>query len=405
MRIVFLGNMNNLTFYPARELKKRGFDVTFIVDADKKNLLDRPESWDKTLINAYPDWIKEMVLPDSLKAFKFSVPLIYLKKYIRLINEYDVVFLNGFWISLAQYIRPGKKVVAIFAGYDLDVLADYNYAGYLANGFYQASSGYAKIIPHFIPQLFFKKVIGHQRQGIKRADVVNYYSTGINPEADALLNDIKAGQTFKRLEYRGFDCDKFPYREPVMGNKKFTILNITRFFYLTKRNDNKRNDIMIKGIGNFLKTNQLTPADVDILFFEKGDDIADAKRLCDQYGLTPFISWQQQTSAEDLNDYFARCDVAFDQLGDQWVGAGLFSMLTGRPVIANGRPEVFEKLFNEKSPVCQASNEQEVANWLIRLYTERHLLKEIGLASRNYVLKHYSIETTVDYYIKNLGLQ
>lgn len=405
MRIVFLGNMNNLTFYPARELKKRGFDVTFIVDVDKNILLDRPESWDKTLSSTYPDWIKEMVLPDRLKGLKFSMPLIYLKKYIRLINEYDVVFLNGLWISLAQYIKPGKKVVAIFAGYDLDVLADYNSAGYLTNNFYQSAPAYMKVIPHFIPQLLFKKLIGLQRQGVKRAEIVNYYSTGINPAADKLLNDIKAGQTFKRLEYRGFDCDKFPYREPVMDNKKFTILNITRFFYLTKRNDNKRNDIMIRGIGNFLKTNQLTPADVDILFFEKGDDIADAKKLCDQYGLTPFIHWQQQTSAEDLNNYFARCDVAFDQLGEQWIGAGLFSMLTGRPVIANGRPEVFEKLFNEKAPVCQATNEEEVANWLTRLYAERHLVKEIGLASRNYVLKHYSIEATVAYYIKNLELQ
>jgi glycosyltransferase involved in cell wall biosynthesis len=294
--------------------------------------------------------------------------------------------------------------VAIFAGYDLDVLADYKNAPYLATGFYQASSSYARIIPHFVPQLFFKKVIEQQRQGIKRADIVNYYSTGINPDADKLLNDIKAGQTFKRLEYRGFDCDKFPYREPVIENKKFTILNITRFFYLTKRNDNKRNDIMIKGIGRFLKANKFTPADVEILFFEKGDDTAAAKILCDQHGLTPFIQWQQQTSAEDLNNYFARCDVAFDQLGEQWIGAGLFSMLTGRPVIANGRPEVFENLFKEKSPVCQATTEQEVEIWLTKLYHNRQLVKTMGMASREYVLKHYSIAATVDYYIKNLDL-
>ncbi len=91
MRIVFLGNMNNLTFYSARELKKRGFDVTFIVDVDKNILLDRPESWDKTLSSTYPDWIKELVLPDRLKGLKFSMPLLYLKKYIRRLRIISVM--------------------------------------------------------------------------------------------------------------------------------------------------------------------------------------------------------------------------------------------------------------------------------------------------------------------------
>ena len=36
MRIVFLGNMNNLTYYPAYELKKRGFTSAFIL-AEKRD--------------------------------------------------------------------------------------------------------------------------------------------------------------------------------------------------------------------------------------------------------------------------------------------------------------------------------------------------------------------------------
>ena len=73
--------------------------------------------------------------------------------------------------------------------------------------------------------------------------------------------------------------------------------------------------------------------------------------------------------------------------------------------VKNQNPVIYEKLFKEKSPVCQASTEEEVESWLTKLYIERHLVKEIGIASRNYVLKHYSIEATVAYYIKNLKLQ
>lgn len=403
MKILFLGNMNNLPYYFASELKKREFNINFIVDACKRNLLDRPESWDNSLTNNYPNWINEMILNDNFKAFKFSMPLFYLKKFIILINAHDIIFLNGYWISLANFIPPGKKVIAVIAGFDLDVLADTNNVKYLSNQFYKSASIYKKLIPSFFTNFFLKKLINLQRKGIKRADIINYFPSGINPVADKLLNEIKAGQIFKRLELRGFDCDKFPYKKPLIENKIFTILNITRFFYLNKRNDNKRNDIMIKGIGSFIKKNNILSKEIKIIFFEKGDDINEAKRLCDENGLTPFISWEKQTSVEKLNTFFAECDVAFDQLGVQWVGAGLFSMLTGRPLIANGRPDVFEPLTKEISPICQATNEQEVEIWLTKLYKDRMLIKEIGTKSREYVLRHFNIDNTINYFIENFS--
>lgn len=155
---------------------------------------------------------------------------------------------------------------------------------------------------------------------------------------------------------------------------------------------------MIKGIGSFLKANKINAGEVEIIFFNKGEDVAAAKILCDEHGLTPFIQWQPQISVAELNSYFEYCDVAFDQLGKQWVGAGLFSMLTGRPVIANGRPEIFDAITNESSPVCQATTEAEVESWLTKLYNDRNLVKEIGLASRAYVLRHYNLENAVDYF-------
>lgn len=155
---------------------------------------------------------------------------------------------------------------------------------------------------------------------------------------------------------------------------------------------------MIKGIGRFIKSNAIQAGDIEIIFFNKGEDLSAAKALCNVHGLTPFIKWKPQVTVEALNDYFEYCDVAFDQLGAQWIGAGLFSMLTGRPLIANGRPEVFEKITNEVSPVCQAKTEAEVAQWLTTLYHNRNLITSIGIASREYVLRHYNLDNTVDYF-------
>jgi glycosyltransferase involved in cell wall biosynthesis len=398
MNIVFLGNMNNLPFYIAKGIKENGYNVTFLVDVNKFFLLDRPESWNKEYTNNYPSWIKEWPLAIAGRAIKFAFPNWFFKKRIAYLNKFDVIVLNGHWISLGAYLNKEKKIINIFAGYDLDVLANYKNLPTFVTSFKKSGNILSKILPSSIATLLFKKLICHQQKGIKRAQLVNYFPTGIVPQADELLNKIKANQEYRRLELRGFDCNKFPYIAPASKIKPFKILNITRFFFLNDRSSNKRNDIMIKGISQFIKKNVLTNSDVEIIFFEKGEDVSAAKALCDQLELTSFIKWESQVPVEGLISYFSNCDVAFDQLGKQWVGAGLFSMLIGRPLIANGRPEIIENITKEKSPICQAQTEDEVASWLTLLYTNRDLVKEIGLNSREYVLKHYDLRNTVNFF-------
>jgi glycosyltransferase involved in cell wall biosynthesis len=397
MKIVFFGNMNNLPYYIAKGLRQKGLDITFIVDVDKNYLLDRPESWDKELQNGYPNWIVEQPLSEKLRTFKFAFPGLCFKKRIQFLNNFDAVVLNGHWIALGSFLRKDIAVANIFAGFDLDILADFNQANHFHRSLKSAGGIVNRLMPFFIADIFFKKLISFQRKGIQRATAINYFPTGINPASDKLLNSIKAGQQFSRLELRGFDCNKFEYKAPIKKSS-FVILNITRFFYLNNRNSNKRNDIMIKGIGSFIKKNAVSAGDIEIIFFNKGEDLTAAKALCDANGLSPFIQWKPQVTVEELNEYFAYCDVAFDQLGEQWIGAGLFSMLTGRPLIANGRPEIFEQITHEISPVCQAKTEDEAEQWLTKLYTERHLISTIGKASREYVLRHYNLNNTVNYF-------
>lgn len=399
MKIAFLGNMNNLPYYIAKGLQQRGYNITFIVDADKSYLLDRPDSWDKELQSGYPGWIIEQPLGKKLRTFKFALPGWCFKKRIQYLNNFDAVILNGHWIALGSFLKKDILVANIFAGFDLDILADFKQVNYFHKSLKSAGGIINRLMPFFLADIFFKRLISFQRKGIQRAAAVNYFPTGINPVSDKLLNEIKAGQIFSRLELRGFDCDKFLYKVPL-NKTAFVILNITRFFYLNNRNSNKRNDIMIKGIGSFIKKNAINAGDIEIIFFNKGEDLQAAKALCDENGLTPFIKWKPQVTVEELNGYFEYCDVAFDQLGEQWIGAGLFSMLTGRPLIANGRPEIFEKITNEVSPVCQAKTADEVEQWLTKLYTQRYLITEIGKASRQYVLRHYNLDNTINYFAK-----
>ena len=56
---VFLGNMNAMPMMYALELKRVGYEVRYLVDADKRNLLSRPEHQYASINYPYDDWIKE----------------------------------------------------------------------------------------------------------------------------------------------------------------------------------------------------------------------------------------------------------------------------------------------------------------------------------------------------------
>ncbi|MBK7882970.1 MAG: hypothetical protein IPJ81_03510 [Chitinophagaceae bacterium] len=154
---------------------------------------------------------------------------------------------------------------------------------------------------------------------------------------------------------------------------------------------------MIYGIAEFLNKNKIKTEDIEIIFFEKGPDVENAKELCRKLNISTYITWKKEVSQYELNQIIKKCDVAFDQLGDQWIGYGIVVMAVGRPLIANGRPEVFEPLTGEQSPVCQAANLKEVSDWLELLFYSPEKKHTIGKASSIYVRKHYDINKTIDF--------
>lgn len=399
MRAVFLGNMNNFPFGIAKELKKRGYETKLYLDTHKDYILDRPESTDLLLKDNYPKWIIQ--LGSRYLGFKRAVflllPNIFYRKLIAEINSYDIVFLNGEWFRIGKYISPNKFVIGLFAGYDLEI-ADQNLVNKFAENS-RSKNRFTKKIPLLFYRTIWKRSIQMQIEGVKRVNLVNYYLPEINPIGDEILQKIKNNLKYSRLFLRGFDTSLFDYNEPEIAKEKFIILSVTRFFFTTKRVDNKRNDIMIKGIALFVEKNNITK-DLEIIFFEKGDDLEIAKKMCVDLKIAKFIKWIPIIPLYDLKPYFAKCDVAFDQLGEQWVGAGLFSMLAGRPLIANGRTDLYKKYLGEDIPVCQALNEEEVCAWLTKLYTNRNLIKEIGLKSRNFILKYYNMGNEINFYKK-----
>ena len=397
-KIAFVGNMNNMPYMFSKEMRKKNENVTLYVDAPPDFKLDRPEAYDKTLSYPYPGWIKE-IQPTGIKSFhKLRLTNFFYKKLIRELNTYDVIVLNGVWIALASYLDKKVKIYSLCAGYEIDTLSDLrNTDNLVKNALKKSRLLYPfKSLLHF----YYKRAIKQYRKGIALSHGINYYPTGISKRGDEIIADVKGDKDYKRLELRGFPTDDFTYSEADINKDKFTILNFTRFYFVDEDHANKRNDIMLEGIGLFLKEINFKE-NVEILFFDKGDEqsLIKAREIIRRQGYSNLVTWLDEISQDELfNDIVPRCDVVFDQLWAQWIGAGAFVMAMGRPVIANGRPEIFELLTGEVSPVCQATTSEEVCFWLKKLYFDRTEINRIGLESKIYIQKHYSIENTIKFF-------
>ncbi len=400
LRYAFVGNMNNMSYLFSRAMKNQGNDVVLYLDAPPGYKLDRPEACDLNLSYPYPDWIKEMSVPRISHFVKRLAPSVFYKKFIKELNSFDVVILNGNWITLAPHFDEKITIYSLCAGYEIDALCDLNNVKMFAESIVKKEPWLAKF--NFLLLPILKRRISLQRRGICRSDGINYYPTGISPRGDELITDIMGDKKYRRLELRGFPTGEFEYVEPQINKRNFTILNFTRFFFLNEQRDNKRNDIMLEGIGLFLKSINFKD-NIEILFFNKGDkqSLNKAKEIINALNYSKYVTWLDEVSQDELfNRIVPICDVTFDQLGNQWIGAGLYAMLIGRPIIANARPDVFESLTGEISPICQATTPNEVCFWLKKLYENRSEIKRIGLESRIYVEKHYNLSKTIDFFLQ-----
>ena len=96
-------------------------------------------------------------------------------------------------------------------------------------------------------------------------------------------------------------------------------------------------------------------------------DLKLAHQLCQELGLVEGVTWHQPVSLAQLLDMYEQSDVCIDQVGNHWMGAiGFHALYMGRPLIANARPDVFERQWGRSTPILQATTEGEIVEHLIR---------------------------------------
>jgi glycosyltransferase involved in cell wall biosynthesis len=393
MKVGFLGNTNNYPFIIASQMREMGCEVVLYIDAPANETLHRPEHYTSDIKFPYPDWIKEEL---SLRNSLFThFPNIFLKKIIKELNTCDAVVLNDYGHRFKNFIKPTIPSISMFSGADLEIMADYDNVRSM-----KMTNPKLRLVPAFIKKAYADLSVDQLRKGISKASMVSYFPKGLIPYGDRFLDEIFNNKPYHRFNHLHVDPNGLDYYPPAYNNV-FRIFSFTRFMWKTpfppgrSMLENKGNDIMIKGIALFFQKYKLQ---LDIHFVEKGLHIEETKQLIQELGIADMVTWHKEMPFTQLQDHIKKADVVIEQLGTHFISGGFFAMLRGRPVIGNARPEIFNAVTGEQSPVCHATTPEEVCYWLQQLTSDRSLRESIGKKSRQYVLDHFDIINETKYF-------
>lgn len=358
----------------AQAAHKLGHDVTFILNLDMP--LHKPENRYPDIRAAYPEWIVDLA-PMVYADYLSNTPK--RQHAVELLKNCDFVVLNHLGPALAKFIK--RPAVALLTGSDLDYYADYN----KIPAFWFPEGSLPPMWPK-LPSDAAKQLMSQQREGIHKSFAVSYFHPGIMPHGDMLLKEIGV-LTPKRLCCYMADIEQCHYR-PEQLHTPLRILIGARLNWADtglldlSPLDYKGIDTMLRGIALFLDTCKQS---VEIHMFNKGRHVAETEQLLAGLKLANFVHWLPEMTQTEFRERLYKADVVFDQTADSAVGmVGFDAMAIGRPVIANGKPEVFRNLPGGVLPLCQAKSAEEISNELTRLVTEAGYHQTLVESARRY---------------------
>jgi hypothetical protein len=361
VRIIFIGTTNAMPMAYARMFKEQGFNVTYVVDVPLHNTLSRPECHYEDISYPYPAWIKEVTL--NHHSLRTIFPKIGFRKILKEASGFDVYFLCDWYISLAPYLPESSSVIILPHGADVDVWCNFNKAGDISRSGSFSRFWYFKL-------LLARKIIKNMRRGLSRSNVITYYPKGLNSDGDSILEEFKSD---RRAIVRRYDVNLSSFlKRDVLFRESVGALRLcsaVRFDFVPIPGvDNKYlkgNDLIIKGIGRFYRE---VSKNISVTFFSKGRDVDFARKLCMDEGIDDVVIWHDPVPFQELLEIMQGADICFDQVGGHWVGAvGVYSMLLGKPLIANYRPDVLDSYFLGDNPISQAATVDEVFEQLVQL--------------------------------------
>lgn len=386
-RIAFCGNVANALFPIVRVLRDQGVDAHLFVDS-REPARWRPETDDPTLADGYPPWIHD-----------------------------------GEWIRKMDMVIPGRApIIAELEGFDLVVGSGNTpmLAPFLRAPFIFFTTG-ADLTKQPFPIAFrgtrngLLDMVGHaflalwQRRGIRAAAQI--WTQPFAPFLDALgrLNvpiDRVTDAYFPLI----VDTDLFtpnPTSSPdwaaeLRKNSDFVVLHPSRLVLdesplMLRSGQTKGSRSILEGFARFVATGS---AERPVIVLPSADRGApDATKAIAELGIEDHVVWAEAPRPSgfhrtEMVHLYAAADVTVNEIGAGWFGwAALESMACGVPVVSHIDHDGIRQLYGEDWEWIHAQDANDLTERLRELAADSDERQARGRASREWIMRHHSVET------------
>ena len=337
MRILYGGNVANIGYTMAKEMRKNGLQAYLLME--KNPIIEQdPIKQDPDLKNNYPPWI----------------------------YFYDKA--QPKWKTNIIKKMRDKNYDLIQAHYDLAIWA------YLSR-----RSFIAQIVGDDLRELAFTNSIRGMllRRAYKKAKVVLFS----NPTEPPLLSKLKLENSIFLPLLVELDFFKPQEVSQHEFDDKFVIFHPTNLWW------KKGNQILIKGFAEFVKKH----SNSILIIVDRGPDSSKIHQLVDSLGIESKVCFVKgPLNSTELRRYYNLADVVADQFVIPEFGLiGRETLCSEKPLLTFYDENGYKNLYGESPPAMNASTSLDIAKQLEFLRDDKIRI-EIGKKGRDWMIKHHS---------------
>jgi len=399
MKICLLGNMNNSHYVLAKLLRRNGINAYLILfETDKLYL---PEQEDSFLLNGYPDWIKR-VRWGSVGSLLFTS-----SKKLRLdLTGFDLYVICGQGPLFLKKARIDKYIFLPY-GCDLYLLTSKKALTRAVKEIY----GFFACLLSYLPIIFFSEM---QKKAIQEAIAVSiileapYYK-----EIQRLKLNSKTISLGIPLDLVKFKADNLnneiihntqneKIKTLIHKRKEYEILVFAPARHewrkdLPDPNNNKGNDILIKGVSKAIKEKGIR---ILLVLVEWGRDFLLSKKLIKELSIEENVVWIPRVPREELRYYYYLSDIVADQFCAGGHGVLALEVLALEKVLLTYINNDFEITAKRPVPPClNAKTPEQICAMLADFATNRKAYANMGKRGRQWV-ENYHGDGLVEEYIR-----
>jgi glycosyltransferase involved in cell wall biosynthesis len=401
IKVALYGNVCNNFYALAKCLRNNNIADAHLYLNDSSDIQNRPESDDPDLLNNYPDWIH---LDRRWDPFLFLKR--FDKSFIKELNKYDIVFLSDHGLVLAPYITA-KKIFFV-TGADLTRIP--------------FSDRYLEGLKGLKIWLAKKYIPFMQRRGIRSCDKI--IAQPFKPYRSALKR-LRVSEKLLSSSYYPILVDEEKIKtnpdawnkiDPINKEKlrpfKFFIFHPSRLFIQKipshiETGHWKGNDNLIMAFAIFIKKYNVTDACLAMPERIHSPDIAIAKKMIEDLGITDNVVWLNPPNKEgfprnDLINFYSISDLITDEFATGWFGSIVIEgAACSKPTFCYVEESVMKKLY-PYHPIISEKDPEKLADLIAKFYHDKAYAMEIGETSRKWALEFHSLKNGSHIYANNL---